>query len=52
MVKAGEVRDIQWASGNWLIFDIGFSNRKRSRIEILGISGDEFAQLLIEGVFE
>ena len=30
MIKAGEVKDIRWSNGNWLIFDIGFSNRKKS----------------------
>lgn len=30
MIKAGEVKDIRWANGNWLIFDIGFSNRQKS----------------------
>ena len=30
MIKAGNVKDIRWSKGNWLIFDIGFSNRKES----------------------
>lgn len=30
MIKAGNIKDIQWSNGNWLIFDIGFSNNKKS----------------------
>lgn len=30
MIKAGKVKDIRWSNGNWLIFDIGFSNRQKS----------------------
>ncbi len=30
MIKSGEIEDIRWSSGTWLIFDIGFSNKSRS----------------------
>ena len=30
MIKAGDIKDITWSSGTWLIFDIGFSNKSRS----------------------
>jgi len=30
MIKAGEIGDIRWSNGTWLILDIGFSNKSRS----------------------
>jgi len=36
MIYAGEVKDIRWSSGTWLILDIGFSNKSRSCGFLLG----------------
>ena len=30
MIYTGVIEDIQWSNGTWLLFDIGFSNKKRS----------------------
>lgn len=30
MIYSGEIEDIRWNDGNWLIFDIGFSNKRET----------------------
>ena len=30
MISGGAVKDIRWDNGNWLIFDIGFSQKQKS----------------------
>ena len=43
MIYSGEVKDISWPNGTWLIIDIGFSNRQKSCGILLG---DEEAKQL------
>jgi len=43
MIYSGEVEDISWPSGTWLILDIGFSNSQKSCGILLG---DEDARCL------
>ena len=30
MIDSGSIEGIQWSNGPWLIFDIGFSNKRRT----------------------
>jgi len=46
MICSGEVEDISWQNGPWLILDIGFSNKERSCGIVLG---DEEARCLTFG---
>jgi hypothetical protein len=43
MIKAGEVKDIQ-PNSNWLIFDIGFSNRQKTCALLFNDTGPDLYQ--------
>ena len=30
MIRSGHVKEIDWNSGEWLFFDVGFSNNSKS----------------------